>query len=388
MRTPARPVRLLMLSHYFAERGGGIELVAAALARALTTAGFELVWLATGGVQDNGPQSSYRKVALAASGAAEKLLRIPYPLLWPSAWRTILREAARTDVVLIHDALYLTSIVGHLAARIHRKPVAVVQHVGFVPYTSAVLRGLMQAANRYIAAPLLRRADRVIFISEVTLRYFARIAWRRPPRVIFNGVDTATFSPALTSDEIAAARRNLGLPVEGPIALFVGRFIEKKGLHVLEGMARVRPDVLFVLAGNGRLNPHDWQLPNARVYAGLSGATLARLYRASDLLLLPSAGEGFPLVVQEALACGLPIICGTDSASADPRATPFLRAVAVDLADPERTARLFSEEMTRVLARRETLADRRARFTFAEASYSWEHAAAAYAAVVRELCSA
>jgi glycosyltransferase involved in cell wall biosynthesis len=251
-----------------------------------------------------------------------------------------------------------------------------------------MLRWLMRAANRYIAAPLLRRADRVIFVSEVTLRYFAEIAWRRQPLLIFNGVDTGTFSPAPAIDEIGAARRSLGLPVEGPIALFVGRFVEKKGLRVLESMARLRRDVLFVFAGSGRLDPRRWQLPNARVYAGLTGATLARLYRASDLLLLPSTGEGFPLVVQEALACGLPIICGTDSAAADSRAARFLRAVVVDLANPEQTARLFCEEMAHIFAQQETMADRSARRAFAEASYSWESTAAAYAAMVRELSSA
>ena len=137
-------------------------------------------------------------------------------------------------------------------------------------------------------------------------------------------------------------------------------FVEKKGLHVLEIMARMRSDVLFVFAGHGTLDPRGWGMPNVRVYSGLFGSTLASLYRASDLLLLPSTGEGFPLVVQEALACGLAILCGTDTAGADSRAEAFLKGVAVDLAKPERSARLFCEEMTRVLARPAKDADRRA----------------------------
>lgn len=388
MAAVGRPIRLLMLSHYFAERGGGIEIVAAALAGALPSLGFEPVWLATGSPNTYRPHCGYRRVALPASGVAEQLLGVPYPLLRLSAWRTIFRETARAELVLVHDALYPTSIVAYLAARALRKPLVVVQHVGFVRYRSALLRGLMQAGNRCIGAPLLRRADRVIFISELTRRQFAHVRFRRQPAVIFNGVDTGAFSPAATAEEIVNARRSLGLPVGGPIALFVGRFVEKKGLRVLEHMARLRGEILFAFAGSGVLDPRRWGLANTRVFTGLTGATLAPLYRASDLLLLPSTGEGFPLVLQEALACGLRVICGTDTASADHRAAPFLTAVEVDPTNPAQTARTFSVEMTRVLARQASAADRSERFAFAKASYSWAASAAAYAAELGELSSA
>lgn len=387
MAETAQPLRLLMLSHFFAERGGGIESVAAALAGGLASRGFETVWLASGSAED-GPNSAYRGVPLAASDVAERLLGIPYPVLRPSAWRTIFREAARADVILVHDALYQTSTVAYLAARAHRKPLVVVQHVGFVPYRSALLRALMRAANHCIGAPLLRRADRVIFISELTLRQFGHIRWRRPPAVIFNGVDTGAFSPPATTADIVSARQSLGLPSEGPVALFVGRFVEKKGLRILQRMAHLRSDIVFAFAGNGMLDPRGWGLPNTRVFGGLSGAALAQLYRASNLLLLPSTGEGFPLVIQEALACGLPIICGTDTACADPRAEPLLTAVEVDTANADQTAQAFAEEMTRLLAHQPSAAERMERFAFARASYSRVANAAAYAAMLRGLCSA
>src|SRR5579862_9042245 len=95
--TASRPPRLLMLSHYFEERRGGIELVAAALARELGSRGFPMVWLATSGSVSDGESARCRKGALHASSIAEKLLKIPYPILLPSAWRTIFREAARSD---------------------------------------------------------------------------------------------------------------------------------------------------------------------------------------------------------------------------------------------------------------------------------------------------
>lgn len=372
-----------MLSHYFEERRGGIEIVAAALARELAKLGFAPLWLATGDA-GRGEEVGYPRMALAASDMAGKLLHIPYPILFPSAWRLIFRETARSDVILTHDALYLTSICAYLAARLHRKPLIVVQHVGFVPFRNPFLRALMKLANRCIAAPVLRGAYQVIFISQLTMAHFAHLRWRRAPVLVFNGVDTGTFSPIEGLADRHSARQALGLPAEKPIALFVGRFVEKKGLHVLGLMARMRGDVVFAFAGQGELDPVHWGLTNVQVFSGLSGSTLASLYRASDVLVLPSAGEGFPLVVQEALACGLAVICGTDTARADSQATAFLEGVEVDLTNPGRTAQAFSEELTRALARRPSEAARHERAAFVAARYSWERSAASYASILQE----
>jgi glycosyltransferase involved in cell wall biosynthesis len=290
-------------------------------------------------------------------------------------------------VIVVHDAIYMTSIIGYLAARRQRKPLVVVQHVAFVPFQSALLRTLMQIANRCIAAPLLRGADQVIFVSEQTQKYFARLRWRRAPMLIFNGVDTNTFWPAVDTAAVQEERRSLGLPPHGAVVLFVGRFVQKKGLHALEYAARARADVLFVFAGHGPLDPAAWRLPNVRVCKGLSGARLASLYRASDVLVLPSAGEGFPLVVQEALACGLAVICGSDTAAADERAAPFLRAIQVELRNPAATADRLLAQLTPLLARGSTPAEHRERAAFARARYSWSVSGASYAALLRQLCA-
>jgi glycosyltransferase involved in cell wall biosynthesis len=381
-----RPIKVLMLSHYFGQHNGGIEAVASALGRELTSHGFQVLWLASGEPGADGDKQEYRCDTLAAGRTAEKLLAIPYPLLRPSAWRKIWREAARHDVIVVHDAIYMTSILGYLAARTQRKPLVVVQHVAFVPFQSALLRALMHVANRCIAAPILRGADQVIFVSEQTQQYFARLRWRRAPMLVFNGVDTNTFWPAADTAAVQEERRSLGLPAHGAIALFVGRFVQKKGLHALEYAARARTEVLFVFAGHGPLDPAAWRLPNVRVCKGLSGARLAAPYRASEVLVLPSAGEGFPLVVQEALACGLGVICGSDTAAADKHAAPFLRPIQVELRNPEATAGRLLAELTPLLGRNSSTAERRERAAFAQTRYSWSAGGASYAALLRRLC--
>jgi glycosyltransferase involved in cell wall biosynthesis len=384
MDAAARPTRVLMLSHYFAQHRGGIEAVAAALARQLAARGFQVSWLATGEVTAPAEGIGYQRVALAASAAAQRVLPIPYPILLPSAWRRIWRESSAHDVILAHDALYMTSILGALAALWQRKPLVVVQHVAFVPFRSAVLRRLMRLANRCIAVPLLRGADQVIFISQLTLQHFVHVGWRHAPVLVFNGVDTEVFRPAGSDAEVQRERRELALPPQGPVVVFVGRFVEKKGLHALEHLARLRGDLLFAFAGHGAHDPSRWRLPNVRVYSELSGASLAALYRAGDVLVLPSVGEGFPLVVQEALACGLAVVCGSDTARADPRAAPLLTGVDVDPSDPAATAARLDAALTRLLQGPATHASRSARAEFARANYSWSAAGERYAQILAD----
>ena len=117
--------------------------------------------------------------------------------------------------------------------------------------------------------------------------------------------------------------------------MFVGRFVEKKGLAALRELAINRPDCEFVLVGDGPINPASWGLQNVTLLGRRTRQELARLYRACDGLVLPSIGEGYPLVVQEALASGLSVYCGLDSAAADPGAMPFLHGVAVDPNNPD-----------------------------------------------------
>ncbi len=379
-KSPARRARLLTVSHYFETHRGGVEIVAGRLAQELSGA-FDVLWLATGEAR---PSSGVRRQPLAATNVIERAAALPYPLLSPRALPAIFRAARESDAILVHDTIYMTSVAAFAASRVHRKPFVVVQHIGLVPYRQVFLAALMRAANRLLVGPILAKADQVVFISETTQRHFASVDFKRAPRVIFNGVDASIFRPSLNEAEIDAARMSLDLPMDVPIALFVGRFVEKKGLAILERLARMRPEILFVFAGWGALDPALWGLPNTRVFASLSGASLAPLFRAADLLLLPSVGEGFPLVVQEALACGLPVLCGAETAAADPDSSRFIDAVEI-APDPDDAAKVFAAALTRALANGQDFEARAQRAQFAARRYAWSAVGEDYCKLLEDL---
>ena len=164
-----------------------------------------------------------------------------------------------------------------------------------------VVRRQLQAA--------LRHATRLFAVSEPLRRKFAALAGG-DDRVELsrNGVDFERFQPG----DRAAARRALGLPADVALVCGVGRLAENKGFHHMVKALRGLPkQVHFAIAGDGPMRAElKAQAPAGRLH--LLGSQppdrVAELYRAADLMVLPSAREGWPNVVTEALASGLRVV--------------------------------------------------------------------------------
>lgn len=378
--TAGRSFRLLTVSHFYEGHGGGIERVAGQLNRQLRALGHDTVWAAAAG--DALPEAATAQaVPLACANMIERLSGLPMPVPGAGALRRLWRAIGDCDAVIVHDALYLTSIAAMIAARRAGKPVVLIQHIAAIPFANPLLRGAMRLANRIVTRPMLAAADQAVFISETVRQAFATVPARRPPLLLFNGVDTGIFGRGGVAGR-GRGRAELSVGAGERLALFVGRFVEKKGLAILHALALARPDIRFVLAGAGPIAPERWGLRNLRVERGRSGATLARLYQAADLLILPSVGEGYPLVVQEAMACGLPVLCGAETARADPAAARWLRGVEIALDRPARTAAALSAMLD---ADAPDEAARAAMAAYAAETYCWRTMAGRIAAIVTAL---
>jgi len=333
-------MRILTVSSFFETHGGGLEIVAGTLARTLARRGHDSRHAAAAlGPVPGTPGVTF--VPLAARDPLEALTGLPMPLPDAAARKQLADEVRSADAVIIHDALYATSQLARIYAERAGKRWILIQHIGGIRYRSAVMRAALGLANRLVTRPTLAAAPQVVFISDTVRAQFGDVAFARPPELMFNGVDSNQFHPLSPEDRVAA-RQRLGLDPSRPQLLFVGRFVEKKGLAALRELARLRPDCNLMLVGSGPIDAGNWNLPNVRLAGRKSHAELAALYRVMDALVLPSVGEGYPLVVQEAMASGLPVYCGLDSAFADPGAAAFHHGIAVDPGDAAGTAREFA----------------------------------------------
>jgi glycosyltransferase involved in cell wall biosynthesis len=160
-------------------------------------------------------------------------------------------------------------------------------------------------------------ADALITVSEAMRRATIAEFGARPgdTHTVVNGFNTAVFYARPQAD----MRRELGVPPDAQLIIYVGRFVEAKGMReLLSAFAQLRhkrPLARLALVGDGVMRKELEDLIQAQglgdavfLPGGQSPENVARWIGASDLLTLPSWSEGYPNVVVEALACGRPAV--------------------------------------------------------------------------------
>ena len=126
---------------------------------------------------------------------------------------------------------------------------------------------------------------------------------------------------AAHADKIDTAGRShvrvrWGLPLGAVVFLYVGRLEPHKGIQTLvNAFSMLRPvsvPVALLLVGDGsmRADLAKMALADRRICCTgrLSGTALLDVYAAADVFVLPSRFEPWGLVINEAMACGLPVI--------------------------------------------------------------------------------
>lgn len=119
----------------------------------------------------------------------------------------------------------------------------------------------------------------------------------------------------LMKEEKQTLRKKLGLPLEQKIAIGVGRFIPlKRYAELIEAWAKMPTDCTLLLVGGGREEESyraiikEKHLSNVILEPFHSPVELRDYYRAADLFVHPSSYEAWGLVINEAMASGLPVL--------------------------------------------------------------------------------
>lgn len=369
-----RSLRLLTVTNYFPAHGGGIERVAERLIDEFGKRQLVVEWISSD--TDPPPESTRTRavVPVRTFNVVERCTQLPYPIWSISALPLLWKAIDRSDIVHVHEHLYLGSILAVCMARLRGRPVVVTQHMGALGLQSRAVTALYEAAARILGRVVFSLATRIVFISANVRSFFCRDTCVKTS-LIFNGIEPGIFNvpSGILRQHL---RERLGVSDEHQVVLFVGRFVRKKGLRILELLTRRFPEVLWAFAGSGPEDPSTWCRENVRVLGKLDHSRLAGVYQAADLLILPSSGEGFPLVVQEALSCGLGVLSTEEVGNACPAAADMIRM--------RPTPRFEADVDGWESALRQTLQDqnyihgRLDRACRAHQLWSWERSAAEY----------
>ncbi len=377
--------QVLVVTHYYGPHGGGIERVSERLVYELAqTEAYHFVWAASA-VDPLPERPPYKPLPMSTLNLLEKTIGIPWPVWGPNSLLRLKHAVRNADIVWLHDTLYLGNMLAYFWAKKFGKPVVITQHIAPIPYKNPILRRVMQYADKFFTRPMLKGASQTLFISDrVAEDYYRAVQFSRTVKIIPNGVDSRVYHMPLV-EKRHYLRQQFALKADQPVLLFVGRFVEKKGMEAIRCMAKLLPGWRFWLAGRGPTDPAKWLLPNVHVFHDRMGETLAELYHAADILILPSYGEGFPLVIQEAMSCGLPVMCSPKTAAGSFLAKPLLCLAEVWPKDPQLTANVWTQKLQSLSLPlkhpHHELAD------FAQTHWDWRLIANAYVEVFRSLPS-
>jgi glycosyltransferase involved in cell wall biosynthesis len=323
---------VLIVSAYADPHVGGVEVVVGQQARTLAALGHE-VTVVTSRCGEGGARQErvdgYTVIRVPAWNGLENRWGVPFPVWSPSAVWRLARLMRNADVVHVHDVYYGSSVLAASLAKWRRRPLFITQAVGIVEHDKAVVKLVQKVVYSSAGRLLWRWATTITAYNPLVAGFLSEHGVpAEKVRLTYNGVDTRHFCPGDPA-AVRATRRRYGLPPEIPVVLFVGRLVPKKGFQKL--LEARGPEYEVVIAGPGRI---PGQIPAGVTFLGpVNHNDLRDLYQASDIFAFPAVGEILTLVMQEAMACGLPVVTTADEAYSPYDLDPF--GVALVQPEPE-----------------------------------------------------
>lgn len=217
------------------------------------------------------------------------------------------------DVIHAHD--WLTYFAGIAAKRVSGKPLVVHMHATEFDRSGENINRRVYAIEK----AGMQAADRVITVSELTRRIVIG-KYGIPAEKVVTVHNAVRFGES----EDAVPER----AVKDKVVTFLGRITYQKGPdYFVEAAAKVLQrvsDVRFVMAGSGDLMNHvvrrvaQLGIADRFHFTGfLKGGEVQRMFRLSDVYVMPSVSEPFGISPLEAMRSGVPVIISRQSGVAE-----------------------------------------------------------------------
>lgn len=247
----------------------------------------------------------------------------------------IAREYGPYDAIHAHIA-YTSGFIMRLGESVGIPTRIVHSHNAYNPIRASLSR---TPYRRVMCYWMHRHATHLLAVSQEAVPGLFGADHVSDPRcrIVTPGIDLDPFRAPV---DRAALRNALGIPVEATVVGHVGRFAPAKNhrflLEVASAVLRRRPEVWFLLVGDGDLRPavearaREMGLADRCVFAGIRSDVPELMMGAMDVFLLPSLYEGLPRVVLEAQAAALPSVVSYAIAEEAVVAGPLVTRLSLD----------------------------------------------------------
>lgn len=226
----------------------------------------------------------------------------------------------REKYTIVHTHTPKMELIGQLAARLARVPIALYTNHGLIflgqsGFKKFLFKSIARVAGLFSDRVLSQSAEDVSTVIENKLYRREQVTF------LGNGIDISQFNAArFTPEEIRAKKKEIGIPTGNKVVGMVGRYVWEKGYREFFEAAQliIREDagVSFVTVGiplESERDPVDFSVLRQlgiedRTFVLKSRNDMPELYALMDVVALSSYREGFPRSLMEASAMSKPVV--------------------------------------------------------------------------------
>ena len=307
---------VLMLTSFFNPNIGGIEKHTFYLIRGLLRKGHK-VTLITSNID---PYLNSRIPYIKS----DSLSVVPIPILFRPLNNPvqlgIIKQilSVDSDLIHVHDHYYYGSLISSLLKAAVKKPLIVTYHTSKLKFENPIKNFIVKTYDNFVSKYIFRQTDRIIVVVKSLIGDLIKINVPRHKIVyIPNAVDLNEFNNY--DEEFYEKIKSK----DGFLILFVGRLVERKGIHILLKSFQyalkeklIPKNSRLFIVGDGILRTALKSLSiklgiynNVEFTGVVSREKLNSLYKACDVVVVPSlSGETTSLVIQEAIINEKPFI--------------------------------------------------------------------------------